>query len=448
MPFVPAALPHGHLVRLDYHQRLIADPHRMVAYQRAIERLVEPGMVVLDAGAGTGVLAMMAARAGASRVYAVESMAIAELAAENIRRNGLSDIVELVRADLRTLAPLAAVDLVVSDCLGRFLVDDQMLDAMDAAAGWLAPHGRVAPRRVSLMVAPVMAGHLDLVDTCRDPVLGLDLTALGEAIGEGTWAGAFPMSALLAEPALFATWDLPGPLPSFERELSFSLAPGRLVGLAGWFRAELTDGVLLETGPGFETHWHQAFWPLPACRVAGGDRLELRLELVDSGGRAGGEPLWRRQGRVLFGERDGRVGTGAKDFDLGAPGTKVDDVATTTAPTSSPGTQDAEALDARGAELFEAGDLAGARALFEAAVARPGRHGPDLWDNLGIARFMTGEPVLAIAPLLRALEGDPGSREQTLRLLVSACFQSGRSADGERYLALYEARFGPHPLRG
>jgi SAM-dependent methyltransferase len=426
----------GHDTRLDYHQRLIADPHRMVAYQRAIERLVKPGMVVLDAGAGTGVLAMMAARAGAAKVYAVESMSVADLARRLVKANGLEGVVEVVQADLRTLTPMAEVDLIVSDCLGRFLIDDQMVEAMDHAFGWLAPGGVVAPSRVELVVAPVSAGHLDLVDTFAFPVLGLELGLVGEAIREGTWGGSFPPAAVLGTPATFAVWDLPGPAPEMATDLDIKLSAGRLIGLAGWMRATLADGIVLDTGPGYETHWHQVWWPVPGVVVEDGDRLEVRVEMVSRDGGPGGEPVWRRQGQV---SRDGR----AQDrFDLGG----LERTNVLIAPTGPRGDEGSSAeLDERGAELWEDGDIAGARRCFERAATLGGVHPADQWENLGSARFVTGDFAAAVAPLMMALGDSLTSREQSLRLLVSASFQSGRQRDGERLLEVYEAAFGPHP---
>lgn len=410
----------GHGVRLDYHQRLVADPHRMVAYQRALQRLVRPGMIVLDAGAGTGVLAMMAARLGAEKVYAVESMPVAGIARELVRHNGLEGRVEVLEFDLRTLAPRAAVDLVVSDCLGRFLYDDQMLEAMAAAFGWLAPNGVVVPRSVELLVAPVAAGHLPLVDTFVAPVLGLDLSPLRAAISAETWGGAFAPEAVLAEPRVVARWELPGEAPWVDFSGGFELAAGRLVGLAGWFRATLADDVVLETGPGFETHWHQVFWPLAATHVQAGARLETRLKLEALVGPSG-DPRWSWSA-----ELDGRP--------LDGLGGRVEPVVAS----------DAEALDDEGAERFADGEIGAARASFERAIQCAGRHDADRWDNLGIARFSMGEYALAVAPLLMAYEEEP-EREQTLRLLVSAAFQSGRQVDGARWLADYERQHGPHP---
>ena len=81
----------GHDAGLPYHASLLGDPHRMAAYERAIRAVVKPGAIVLDVGTGTGVLAMMAARCGARRVHAVESMPIERAARALVAANGLSE---------------------------------------------------------------------------------------------------------------------------------------------------------------------------------------------------------------------------------------------------------------------------------------------------------------------------------------------------------------------
>jgi tetratricopeptide (TPR) repeat protein len=108
-----------------------------------------------------------------------------------------------------------------------------------------------------------------------------------------------------------------------------------------------------------------------------------------------------------------------------------------------------DAAMARGNAAYEAGDLAGAIAAYEDAVkalgpADDGR-AADIHENLGIAYWRTGRWRPAIRAFLRVLDGDPGAREQTLRLLVGCLFRDGLPLDGERLLAAYEARFGPHP---
>ena len=57
------------------HDQMLADKVRMTAYEAAIAKTVR-GKVVIDVGAGTGALSLMAARAGARRVEAVEKSGI------------------------------------------------------------------------------------------------------------------------------------------------------------------------------------------------------------------------------------------------------------------------------------------------------------------------------------------------------------------------------------
>src|SRR2546423_14087521 len=73
---------------LDQHRALLADSVRTNAYAEAIGRVVRPGDVVLDLGSGSGVLAIMACRAGARKVFAVEQGHMADVAAMLVADNG------------------------------------------------------------------------------------------------------------------------------------------------------------------------------------------------------------------------------------------------------------------------------------------------------------------------------------------------------------------------
>jgi predicted RNA methylase len=66
----------------EVHRTMIRDRVRTEAFRRAIDSVVHPGDIVLDAGAGSGILSVFAAQAGAARVYAVEQTSVAVLAQE------------------------------------------------------------------------------------------------------------------------------------------------------------------------------------------------------------------------------------------------------------------------------------------------------------------------------------------------------------------------------
>lgn len=263
---------------------MLEDCHRVDAYERAIRALVRPGDVVLDLGAGTGILAMLAARRGAARVHAVESMPVAGLCAQLVEANGLDGIVVTHRQDARTMPPVEPVDLVISDFLGTYVIDDDMLEAVRAAGRWLKPGGRFCPSRIEMMVAPVGGMTVGAIDLFNEPFYGLDLRLCRTYARNYCYGVALVPGVLMSEPEEFHRMSPPDDGGPFDRRLSFTMArDGRIRGLAGWFQATLADGVVMSTAPGIETHWGQVMFPTQPLEVRAGDVMSVRLWLEGRG---------------------------------------------------------------------------------------------------------------------------------------------------------------------
>jgi protein arginine N-methyltransferase 1 len=104
---------------VDEHRQFLCDRARLRVFERAIAAAVRPGDVVIDLGAGTGVLGLLACRAGAARVYAIENSGMIEVARALAHANGLGDRVIFVRAHSSEAHLPEHADVLVADLIGR-----------------------------------------------------------------------------------------------------------------------------------------------------------------------------------------------------------------------------------------------------------------------------------------------------------------------------------------
>jgi tRNA/tmRNA/rRNA uracil-C5-methylase (TrmA/RlmC/RlmD family) len=115
------------------HEEMLKDKVRTNAYRNAIEGNREDfrDKIVLDIGAGTGILSIFAARAGAKHVYAVENAEIAYFAREIIKKNGLEDKITILKGKMEEVVlPVPEVDIIISEWMGYFLLYESMLDSV------------------------------------------------------------------------------------------------------------------------------------------------------------------------------------------------------------------------------------------------------------------------------------------------------------------------------
>ena len=259
----------------EVHRTMICDRVRTGAFRRAIDSVVRPGDVVLDVGAGSGILSVFAARAGAARVYAVERTSVAVLARELAAANGVAEIVRVIHGDVTDVELPERVDVIVSEWLGGFGIDEGMLAPVIVARDrWLKPGGVMIPRLVTAWAALVHDRYLaEMVEFLRASPYGLRFDDLIEkTVNELSYSGTFRHLAAgdkRSDAARLWTTDA-GLIPlqhaqaPHEAEMVLPVRDyGTANALALWFSAQLAPGIALSVGPGDPpTHWGMTTAPL------------------------------------------------------------------------------------------------------------------------------------------------------------------------------------------
>lgn len=269
---------------LEEHYGYLVDRVKIETYQAAIDRLVHMDHVVLDLGCGTGLLGLMALRAGAHKVLFVEEGPIIEVARRTMTEAGFADQSEFLQRNSFELALPEQVDVVFCDHIGYFGFDYGVLALLaDARQRFLKPDGIIVPAQIELQLAPIESeSSRRLVGQWQDGSIPDEFSWVGTTAANTKHSTQLEESALLADAVTLATLDLGEPAePFLSWTAEFRCArDGMLDGLAGWFDCRLSDGIRMTNSPTVAEALDrpQAFLPLESSvPVSAGEHIKATV---------------------------------------------------------------------------------------------------------------------------------------------------------------------------
>lgn len=255
----------------NWHFTIVRDAVRNQAYEAALRRAVFPGAKVLEIGTGTGLLAMMAARAGAEVVTCEADPAVAAAARDVIAANGLADRIRVINSHSTALDSDSIggrADILVSEIVSNDLLSESALPAHEhAVPALLKPGAKVIPARGRVRVALAEDLRPPPV-SARDASGGFDLTHFNRL--------ARPYREIAVDSAHLALRSEPGdlfgfdfaapPWPSARAELPLASTGGLVNGIAQWIALDMDDEGRYENQPGMgvSSCWGCIFWPFAA----------------------------------------------------------------------------------------------------------------------------------------------------------------------------------------
>ncbi len=262
---------------------MLRDKVRTESFRRAIFETVQKGDVVLDLGCGTGILSYFSLQAGAEKVYAIETGNIIEIAKELAVKNGFQDRIVFIK-DLSTRVDLPEkADVLVSEIIGNVGLEEGILEFIkDARERFLKPQGKMIPRSLEILAAPVeLAKEYEKLSIWKEGLYGIDYSPVQRFAQNNLYSVSLHIENLLAPPALVAQMDLSETKASYLGSgVSFAVTrPGMLHGLGGWFRAELAKDLWITNQPPNRTpSWAHMFFPFETCiPVKEGDCINVSI---------------------------------------------------------------------------------------------------------------------------------------------------------------------------
>ncbi|KAJ8906934.1 hypothetical protein NDN08_003418 [Rhodosorus marinus] len=278
---------------VEVHRLMLLDKPRTEWYMKMISSLNLNNKSVLDVGAGSGILSLSAASAGAKYVHAVEAAPLMVKAlAQTFKTNKVDGSVHSTKVeDLE----LGEVDVIVSEWMGFYLLHESMLDSVILSRDkFLKPGGTMVPSQAKIFLSLVSVPDLYRERVSFwDNVYGYDMSSLKnmaimKLIGSPTCEVVKPEN-LISDVAEYAAFDLTtvtsSELAHLERKIVFTVArDSSFHGICCFFDVRMGNGDPLSTSPHAPaTHWKQSLFMLGGeYQVKASEKVEATVEMRKS----------------------------------------------------------------------------------------------------------------------------------------------------------------------
>jgi type I protein arginine methyltransferase len=286
---------------------MIADNARMRAYETALRRAITPGCVVVDIGAGPGILSLLACQMGASKVYAIEPNDAIHVARELALANGYDKRITTLQQTSFETKLLEPADVVVFDIRGSTPLYAQCIATIkDARQRLLRKGGILIPKRDVVWVAPLATDDIyeKSISIWTKGYAELKLNSSTQYLTNET-LGMNDVQAdqLLADAKVWAELDYATiENPDVANELTWIVNQDGLAhGLGMWFDAYLTDDIAYSSVSVGSCAEHATIygstlfpWPQPV-QLTPGDLVtaDIRAKLI------GDTYLWSWRTKIL-----------------------------------------------------------------------------------------------------------------------------------------------------
>ncbi|QDZ17548.1 S-adenosyl-L-methionine-dependent methyltransferase [Chloropicon primus] len=320
----------------SWHYDMLLDSQRNDTYERAIKNAIESkrafgetDILALDVGAGSGLLSMLAARAGADKVVSVEmSQHMCDVGEECVVMNGFASKILFLNRDARRMDVLRKpdgtppdmerkADLLIYEVFDSGLIGEGALHLVASARQkLLQPNAVLIPSSARVFCVPICIR--------KDRVKNFDFRHLNRYSWRPDYVGVELESCLeawtaLSKPVEVFSFDFyeseKNMMPAFK-EIEFELEDDGIINaFAFWFDLQLDEENVLSTSPYGDKGktWQQAVQHIEEVRASKGSTLpviakhdtygitfEIDDSKVDRGELSSGVPLWDPAWKVSY----------------------------------------------------------------------------------------------------------------------------------------------------